>query len=426
MHQLALSRRRPLETPFFYGWVIVAVSALGVFFSGPGQTYSVSTFIDSYIAEFGWSRSLVSSLYSGGTLAAGLIVSGVGALVDRLGHKRMFPVIASLLGVVCLGMSFVSGPAMLFVGFLFIRLFGQGSMTLLPNTLVPQWFVEKRGRALSIMSLGGVIASAVLPPLNTWIIHSFGWRMAWRAWALLLWAIMVPIAMWLVQNKPEDMNLRPDGAAASSSGADQGTALEEESWSLPEALKTRTFWLILFCSAIPSMINTGLIFHQVSIFAEKGLSSTLSASVLSVMALTALPVTFLAGWVLDRVKVNHAIGAVFIGQLVVMLFLLRADTATEAITYGVIRGFVQGFEAISFAVVWPNYFGRRYLGSIRGSAMTVLVAASAAGPLPFGMAFDFFGGYTEIIVAMMLFPVLGVAAALLAPAPTKSPAASAA
>lgn len=47
----------PFQSPFFYGWIIVGLSALTFFFSGPGQTYSVSVFIDSYIAEFSWSRS---------------------------------------------------------------------------------------------------------------------------------------------------------------------------------------------------------------------------------------------------------------------------------------------------------------------------------------------------------------------------------
>ncbi|MBN2335776.1 MFS transporter, partial [Candidatus Bathyarchaeota archaeon] len=64
----------PFKSPVFYGWVIVAVSSLVMFFSGPGQTYSVSVFIDSYINEYGWSRSVVSSMYSVGTFSAGMLM----------------------------------------------------------------------------------------------------------------------------------------------------------------------------------------------------------------------------------------------------------------------------------------------------------------------------------------------------------------
>lgn len=68
----------PIQTPFYYGWMIVFISSLGVFFSGPGQTNSIWIFIDSYILDFGWSRSQVSAVYSAATLAAGLCMFFVG------------------------------------------------------------------------------------------------------------------------------------------------------------------------------------------------------------------------------------------------------------------------------------------------------------------------------------------------------------
>lgn len=78
-----------------------------------------------------------------------------------------------------------------------------------------------------------------------------------------------------------------------------------------------------------------------------------------------------------------------------------------------------GMERIVMAVVWPNYFGRKHIGSISGISMAMIVTGSALGPLPLGIAFDLFGGYTEILWALMLFPVLGMAAALMAEPPAK-------
>ncbi len=39
---------------FYYGWVIVILSAMTIFLSAPGQTYSISVFIKVYIEEFGF------------------------------------------------------------------------------------------------------------------------------------------------------------------------------------------------------------------------------------------------------------------------------------------------------------------------------------------------------------------------------------
>ena len=116
------SNQLPMNTRVFYGWFIVALGALGVFFSGPGQTYSVSVFIDSYISDFGWSRSYVSSLYSLGTLCAGFALPFIGRQVDKRGHRVMTTVIALAFGSACFWMSLVSNPFMLFIGFMLIKI----------------------------------------------------------------------------------------------------------------------------------------------------------------------------------------------------------------------------------------------------------------------------------------------------------------
>ena len=71
--------------PFFYGWVILAVSGLGMFLSGPGQTYAVSLFVDHIIVDLGWSRTTVSGLYTMGSLTAATGMFLVGRLLDRFG-----------------------------------------------------------------------------------------------------------------------------------------------------------------------------------------------------------------------------------------------------------------------------------------------------------------------------------------------------
>ncbi len=423
---------KPVKTPLYYGWVIVFIAGLGVFFSGPGQTYSVSMFIDSYIIEFGWSRSFVSSLYSIGTLLAGMILPMVGRLVDRLGSRVMVTALAAVFGLVCLFMSIVGSPLMLFIGFFLVRLLGQGSMTLTSSTLVPQWFVKKRGRALSLMALGGTLGSAGIPLINTWLIRAYDWRLGWQVWGLLLLLIMVPAAWLLIRNRPEDLGLRPDNATDNKVNDSavllsapisllSSAAEEDDAWTLRGAMRTRTFWLLMFCATIPSAINTGLTFHLASIMHGTGfdldIAPVMAAVVLSTVAIVQLPFNFVAGFLADKYKVHYLMAIAFFGQLLSLVFLLNVRSTSLAISFGVLWGILTGFYFINSGVVWPNYYGRKYLGSIRGMAMTAMVIGSAFGPLPFGFAYDLFGGYREILLLSMLFPVLGIAAALLSPPP---------
>ena len=76
-----------LSNKLYYGWFIALFASIGLFFSGPGQTFSVSIFINAYIEEFGWSRSLVSTYYSLATLAAGFTLPFIGRIVDRKGYR---------------------------------------------------------------------------------------------------------------------------------------------------------------------------------------------------------------------------------------------------------------------------------------------------------------------------------------------------
>jgi MFS family permease len=138
--------------------------SLSVFFSSPGQTYFTSVFIEHYIADFGWLRSLVSSLYSAATLISGSLLMFVGRLADKYGSRRMTMVAAVVLGLATLFNSLIVAPWMLFATFFLGRISGQGSLTLLPATILPKWFVRKRALAFSLMSLGSVIGSATLPP----------------------------------------------------------------------------------------------------------------------------------------------------------------------------------------------------------------------------------------------------------------------
>ncbi|ESU31554.1 hypothetical protein G3A_16110 [Bacillus sp. 17376] len=414
----------PFKTNFYYGWVIVFIAGLGVFFSGPGQTYSVSVFIDSYIKDFGWSRSHVSAVYSLATLAAGVCMFFVGRFVDKWGQRKMSVIVGIGLALASFWNSMVVNTAMLFIGFFLLRILGQGSMTLIPNTLVPQWFITKRGKAMSFMAIGGFASSAVFPPLNAWLVANWGWSFSWKVWGILLLVVFVPLAYFLIRNKPEDIGEHPDGIKPDwiNDPADPTRTIkpfEEVNWTVQEAAKTRAYWLLLFCVGIPSLINTGLTFHLISILKTNGISPVIAALVLSLMALIGFPVTLIAGPLLDRVKVQYVLAGIFAGEIIFILVLLAADKTAIAIAFGVLWGVSGGFERITLNYVWPSFFGRKSLGSIKGSAMTVTVLGSALGPLPFGLAYDYFRGYEEILLISIILPLLGIAASLLAKKPLK-------
>lgn len=413
--------RWPRIRGVYYGWVIVFVGALAVFLSGPGQTYSVSTFIDPLMDEFNWSRSLVSGLYSAGTLTAGFMMMLVGRTVDSVGYRIALTAVAALFAGALLFMGSVGAPATLLFGFVLIRTLGQGSLTLIPYSLIPQWFVRMRGKTLSILAMAGAIGSATIPLLNLLIMDSAGWRGAWRFWALVLALVMVPLAWKLTRDRPEDLGLLPDGApvnpAKGRNGETGEEATAEVSWSLEQALRYPPFWVILAASSIPSMVGTGAQFHHMSILAEGGVMRTVAAGVFTVGAVVHLIATPLFGAAADRLAPRHLLVSSLVLQAISLIYLIFVRSTPTALVLGVLNGVRMANVSVINGVIWPAYFGRGNLATIRGVTTTGLVVASALGPLPFGLGFDWFGRYNEVLILMALLPSAGAIASGMLPPP---------
>ena len=404
--------------PFNYGWVVAAVGALGVFMSGPGQTYIVSLFIDPIIEETGWSRTLVSGLYSAGSISAAVGAVLAGRAFDRYGARATLTSVAAMFGLAVYMMGAISSPLHLFFGFLAIRNLGQTALSLVSTSTVGVWFVRLRGRATATTMLAGPISHAVLPPVVYLIIAADGWRNAWEVLGIAVWVIVIPPAWLLVRRSPESVGLLPDG--------DQQPAVRtpkspeaEESWTVGEAVRTRAFWLLTFSAAPASLISTALTFHHVSIMRSNGIDESVAAPILSVMALAAMVSTVIAGYLVDRFPGRFVLVA---GQALIVLAMvsvLVVSATWHGFIYGAMLGAAQGLVSTAQIVIWPNYFGRRNIGSIRGVAAIAMVVSSGLGPLPFSILFELTNSYDAAVLGFVALPALGGVAALSAVPPAK-------
>ncbi len=412
----------PQRVPFFYGWIILAVSALAIFISSPGQTFSVSIFVDHIIADLGLSRSTVAGLYTAGSLTAGAAVVFVGRLLDRYGARIMLTAICILFGFAAVWMSSVDSALHLYIGFALIRALGQGSLTMVPTTLIATWFIRRRGRATAIGAVGGAIGAAVFPILIHHLIVQEGWRNAWMVLAFIIWAVLLLPAVLLIRKSPEAVGLRPDGQSTVKAGLPGETGTEstpEFSMTLGQSLRTRSFWLLLFAGSAQPFIVTALTFHHVSLLAARGIPAVVAASVFSVFAAMQIAGTFTAGFMADRFANRRVLALGQVLLLATLLWTFVISTTWQAYVYGALLGACGGFLITTMAVIWPNYYGRQHLGSIRGVSTASMVVFAALGPLPFGWIFDLTGSYSSAILVFLALPVACAIAALLARPPRR-------
>jgi hypothetical protein len=216
MHIKTPSHSRSLvhRSPVFYGWIVWLVAAIGIAATSPGQSFSVSLFIDHYITDFGLDRTTISALYGIGTFTASLALTWVGRRIDRHGNRRMSVVLITLLfGLALLASARVSGPLTILLSFIAIRSLGQGSLGLVSTTAVAQWFRRKRGWVMGLALVTYAVFQRFYLPWMQEFITANGWRAAWLLTGAVLLLGVLPLLALLLRDQPEDFGLQPDGAA---------------------------------------------------------------------------------------------------------------------------------------------------------------------------------------------------------------------
>jgi len=391
---------------FFYGWMMVVVAMAGYFASGPGQSHMFSVFILPLSNDLNLDQTQISLAYAVATLAAAFGLPYIGKLIDRYGMRRVVLIATALLGLAAIAFGQVQGLIMLGLLFAALRFLGQGTLMLSSSNLVAQWFNAKRGFAASLMALGFSGSVALHPPLAQWLIDQVGWREAWLWLGLATWVFYLPLVFFLVQNKPEDIGLRPDGETADEADASGQRSEADIGLTSSEALRTPAFWIIAISLSSFSMLVTALFFYQVSIFQTQGLSEQIAARVFPISAITMVCCMPIFGRMLDRLPTKPLFAAAMLLMTASMTSLVFVQNLPTAITYAVIFGMNNAAVHALIGYVWPRYFGRKHLGSIQGTAATIMVVGASIGPLPFGAAYDATGSYQTALLTFSILPVL--------------------
>lgn len=388
---------------YYYGWVMVGVAAVGLFCSGPGQSYTFSVFIEPISRDLGISKASIASAYALATLVAAFLLPRAGKLLDKFGPRHVLIITACLLGIACLLFGAAANFLWLALGFALLRFMGQGVTMMCAANLVSQWFSAKRGFAMSLMALGFAASMAIHPPLGNYLIEQWGWRSAWVALGILTWLIMLPPLILFVFDKPEAIGLKVDGEVledtgntATSENEDVGRA-QIDGLTLPEAKKHLAFYLLCGVWFVVGGLVTVLHFFQVSILSEQGFSSQDAARLFTISAITMVITMPLVGKLFDAVRSRYVIAAALLFNAMALIGITLVSSYSGAVAYAVTFGITNAFMMTMFGYIWPRYFGRAHLGSIQGLGQMFGVVGASLAPVPVGYAIDAFGSATSVL-----------------------------
>ena len=422
------TRSIPALWPFkriFYGWGIVGVSVLVSFAQVPMYGPVLSVFVNPIHQDMGWSHFEISAAFTAGSLFGSLLSSIVGGQLDRYGARAAVVVAGMIVTGALVGLAVMQEV------WQFWGLFGVGRTAALvginlgTSVAVGNWFVRKRGRAVSFLGIGLRSGQALMPlVLITPIIVAYSWRHAYMALAVVTFVLIVVPAWLFIRRRPEDFGLLPDGDApdvAPTATGDSRTVVQdvEESFTLQEARTTMAFWLITIAVMMVVFAQTSVNLHAVASVIDRGVSESLSGAFVFIIMGTAALSAYGWGALMDRIHVRWvtAVATIFSGAA--MVVIIFADNLSLAVTFAVLFGLGTGGWTLAQTLLFANYFGRRHLGAIRGLSQVLSGPLGAAGPFLAGGIRTYTGSYELSFIIFFVALVVVFLALVLARPPRR-------
>lgn len=415
-------------TKLFYGWVIVAVMAIVGALSMSLGSLNFGLFIKPMGDELGIGRSVFGWAQSARQFASAVTAPVVGELIDRFGARTLLIASAVITGTALVCLRFISEGWHLVVLFGLMGIVGMSGPGALVTTVpVTKWFVRNRGKALSYMSLGIPIGGLVFVPLTQILIDAFGWRQAWIYLALIGAGLIIPLSLVFVRRQPEDMGLLPDGvspAAETSSTTNRereqplpSAHAIERSWTRSEALRSATFWRLVFVFSVVMLATNTINVHRIPSFMDRGLDPRLISYATALDAGAAGVSTFTMGMVVQRVPARFIGAGGFLMLTLASILTIVANDHPVMFLAMITFGLGIGVQMLMQNYLWAAYFGRQHLGSIRGAVTPITLIFGGAGAPVAGYIRDYTGSYTHVWLTATVFMVVSAVVLALTPPP---------
>ena len=408
--------RLPIAVPFYYGWFIVALSFLANL-TAAGIRSAPSVLIHPLEAEFGWTRTEISSAASLNLLLLGLFAPIGGWLIDRVGARRVILGCLSTIVVGLIGTVFIQQLWQLILLWGIVLGIATGVSPSLGPSIASRWFIHRRGLAIGIMTNANAAGQVVYLPVLMWITVASGWRSGLMAMAAAS-AVLIPAIWFWQRDNPSEVGLEPyrsdDGIASSGPRGiyARGEIRPISMSAISEVFKTSTFWILAGCFFVCGVTANGLIgTHLIPHAIERGIPQLTAATAVGIMGGSSFVGTTFSGWLVDRVDPRKVLAVVY-GLRGSSLFILPfVNESTALFCFAVLYGLDWYASGPATTTIIARTFGAERVGRIFGLVFVFHQLGGASAAIGGGWARVHFGDYQY---AFLVGGCMGLIAACLA------------
>lgn len=407
----------------FYGWVnVVVASMIGII--GGFYLVSFGYLLPYLVRDFGWNRGTISYAATINMIVMGLCGPAAGIFIVKYGARRSI-IFGNILG--CAGFLIIFLHTKLWELFLGYGLLiglavGFGGM-LATTTVINNWFVKKRGMALSIFLGSGGAMGMVMGPAIIKAIETVGWRSTFLIISSLVLVFAIALPAIFIRNKPQDLGQQPDGPEEKHAASEGKPLPHKVAYKTPvdftaaEAMQTGSLWLLIAYFSLNMLAMGALMTHQIAYLLDIGIVATVAAFGLSVMSAMMTIAQFSVGWIGKRFSM-HAIaigGEVF--KILGLGILIFTGTLPFVFVYMIVLGLGFGSAMAATMNIFPNYFGIANYPKIMGMARLFWAFVGGAGAPLAGYIREMTGSYLPSFRAALVIVAAGLVCLIFAKAP---------
>lgn len=372
----------------YYYWVIVLACCLLMASATGLLSYLNALFIVPVTEELGVTRATFMVYSSCSTIVTMCVMPFIGSIFKKIPIKFMLIGGACLAALAHLCYSFATSVALFYVGGAVAGL-SSCCMGAIPVTiLISNWFNDKRGIATGIAFSGSSIATAILSPIMSNVIETYGWRIGFRCIAIAILCIVVFTALFLIKANPSEIGLEPYGEKKESN-----VVKEKNGFTKRQAFKTATFWIFVLIIVSLGFISSPTQNQLVAYWIDEGNTAVTAAAMYSVVTGVSIFSKILLGAIYDRVSIK--VGTTIIGCIAVASFitLILFPTGQTMVIPAVLFGLTTAMQVLVATYVMNKMFGDKEYSSIYGIMTPVLYLGITCGTPFSAKLFDIFGTY---------------------------------
>ena len=351
-----------------------------------GSLYAWSVFVSPLEAEFGWSRTQTSWVFTIAIVTFAVSTVFAGRIQDVRGPRICAAIGATLVGLGFILGSFTTSLAYLYVAFGFVVGLGNGFGYATPIPVGSKWFPDKRGLVVGLMVAGYGGGSAIFAPVATALIDTVGWQATFRILGVILFA-MGMVGTWLLRNPPA--GYQPEGWSPAA-------APERTQRDIPtrEMLGMPNFYFLWVAYCLGTTAGLMTISQLVPFAQSAGMGATAAAFAVTVGALGNAAGRIASGWLSDLVgRLMTLRIMILISALAMPALFAWREEAFLLYLFVVVVYWCFGTQLSVFASTAADFFGTKHLGLNYGLLFTAYGVAGLIGPIIAGVVFDTFNDY---------------------------------